>query len=415
MNNIAISIIIPVYNSERYLEQCLDSITNQTLKNIEIICIDDGSTDNSLHILRKYEKQDERFVILTQHNQYAGVARNNGLKKATGKYVLFLDSDDFFACNMLDKLYHKAETDKTDVLVFDLIQYDSKLNKVVNTSWQAIRKKFLWEGITAGKDIAKYIFEFTLPSACNKVFLREFVVKNELYFQPIPRTNDLFFAYAAISSAERIGILNEKLLFYRVNNELSLQGSGDCTPTVFVEALLGLEKFLKERNLFEIYRESFARMALDVAFYNLSNMKNKENYCLIMDTLQKKLLHKLTCSDSALDVFVFDEIQSKSKIIIYGAGVLAKVFVNYLLYIYGYGKENIMIVVSEISESVKQVSGIEIVEFDSLPKDFINDLVVIAVMDRSIQNEIEKNVLSHGFNRTVRFGMEEMMKIMKEK
>ena len=90
-----VSVIIPVYNVEDYLRQCLDSVINQTLKDIEIICVDDGSTDNSLQIFREYEQKDSRVKVLTQKNQYAGVARNTGMNIARGHYYVFLDSDDF--------------------------------------------------------------------------------------------------------------------------------------------------------------------------------------------------------------------------------------------------------------------------------------------------------------------------------
>jgi glycosyltransferase involved in cell wall biosynthesis len=96
-----ISIIIPVYNAEKYLNKCLESVINQTLKDIEIICINDGSTDNSLDILQKYAKQDNRFIIINQDSSGAGVARNAGLDKAQGEYLAFLDSDDFFELDML--------------------------------------------------------------------------------------------------------------------------------------------------------------------------------------------------------------------------------------------------------------------------------------------------------------------------
>ena len=89
-----ISVIIPIYNVEKYLRQCLDSVVNQTIKDIEIICINDGSTDNSQAILNEYAKKDERFVVINQVNQGLSVARNNGLNSATGKYVAFIDSDD---------------------------------------------------------------------------------------------------------------------------------------------------------------------------------------------------------------------------------------------------------------------------------------------------------------------------------
>ena len=104
-----ISIIIPVYNTEKYLHECLDSVINQTLKDIEIICIDDGSADNSYQVLQGYADKDSRFVILQQENKGAGRARNNGLKNATGEFVAFLDSDDYYADNtVLEKLYNSA-------------------------------------------------------------------------------------------------------------------------------------------------------------------------------------------------------------------------------------------------------------------------------------------------------------------
>ena len=97
-----VSVILPVYNAGKYLHQCMDSIVNQTLKDIEIICVDDGSSDNSLEILRQYAEKDERVKVIAQANGGAGAARNNGLRAATGEYLSFLDSDDFFELDMLE-------------------------------------------------------------------------------------------------------------------------------------------------------------------------------------------------------------------------------------------------------------------------------------------------------------------------
>ena len=96
MEEIKVSIIIPVYNTSKYLNQCLDSVVNQTLQEIEIICIDDGSTDDSLKILNEYKSKDDRFIILQQEYVGAGAARNYALNFARGKYIQFLDSDDYF-------------------------------------------------------------------------------------------------------------------------------------------------------------------------------------------------------------------------------------------------------------------------------------------------------------------------------
>ena len=124
----AISIIIPVYNTKIYLKKCLDSVINQTFKDIEIICIDDGSTDGSLDILQSYAKQDKRFVILKQEHKGAGEARNNGMNIAKGKYIQFLDSDDWFELNMLENMYNNAEKYSTDILVCSSRKVDDSGN-----------------------------------------------------------------------------------------------------------------------------------------------------------------------------------------------------------------------------------------------------------------------------------------------
>ena len=110
-----LSVIIPVYNVENYLRECLDSITSQTVKDIEIICIDDGSTDNSPKILKEYQKKDSRIKIITKENGGQASARNLGIKKAQGEYIAFIDSDDFIESEMLEKLYTKAKDNNLDI------------------------------------------------------------------------------------------------------------------------------------------------------------------------------------------------------------------------------------------------------------------------------------------------------------
>ena len=92
-----VSVVIPCYNVEKYIRQCIESLLHQTLSDFEIICVDDGSTDETVNIIKEYVAEDDRVILIEQKNQYAGVARNNGLEAASGEYVIFLDSDDFFA------------------------------------------------------------------------------------------------------------------------------------------------------------------------------------------------------------------------------------------------------------------------------------------------------------------------------
>ena len=122
---VKVSVIIPVYNVEPYLKQCMDSVVGQTLKDIEIICVDDGSTDGSLDILKEYATEDSRIQIIEQKNAGAGAARNNGMRHATGKYLSFLDSDDFFEPRMLEKAYDLAEKDQADFSDGDSVTAES--------------------------------------------------------------------------------------------------------------------------------------------------------------------------------------------------------------------------------------------------------------------------------------------------
>ena len=114
---VKVSVILPIYNEEKYLAQCLDSICGQTLKEIEIICVDDGSTDNSTHILKDYAKKDSRITLITQENQFAGAARNKGMACAVGKYLSFLDADDYYAPEMLEKMVKEAEENRADIVM----------------------------------------------------------------------------------------------------------------------------------------------------------------------------------------------------------------------------------------------------------------------------------------------------------
>ena len=177
-----VSVIIPVYNVEKYLRECLNSVVNQTLKDIEIICVNDGSTDNSLAILQEYAKNDKRIVLINQENKNAGAARNTGLAHATGEYLSFLDSDDFFELNMLEEMYNSAKENSLDIVICDYDKYNT-----VEKIYKAPKKTLTtdsWDGIIFNyKDVPDGIFTGFLIAAWNKMFSRKFIEKNNLKFQ----------------------------------------------------------------------------------------------------------------------------------------------------------------------------------------------------------------------------------------
>ena len=159
-----VSVIIPVYNTEEYLRECLDSVVNQTLKDIEIICIDDGSTDSSLDILKEYAKKDNRITVLKQKNQSSGIARNAGLSIAQGKYLSFLDSDDLFELELLESLYKKIISTKSDIAICDADKFDSEGNnynlKMLNLKNVPEKNSFSQNDIPNNE-----IYDITLPAS----------------------------------------------------------------------------------------------------------------------------------------------------------------------------------------------------------------------------------------------------------
>ena len=220
-----VSVIMPVYNAEKYLRECLNSITNQTLREIEIICIDDGSTDGSLGILNEYAKNDERMHILTQHNQYAGVARNNGLRQAISKYVFFMDGDDYCSRKLLEHALAEAEKENADMVVFDHERYDETTGHTEKNRDVTINQ--LPEGckVFNYRTNPKRIMSIVNPVPWNKLLRREFLIEWELTFEPLSSTNDITFSALCTACAERIVYLNEVLLTYRVNVKDSITSS----------------------------------------------------------------------------------------------------------------------------------------------------------------------------------------------
>lgn len=269
MEIIKVSVIVPVYNSEQYLEDCLISLLHQTLKEIEIICVDDGSTDRSRMILNHFSRRDKRLRVLYQKNQFAGMARNHGMLYARGKYVCFLDSDDFFDRTLLEKAYTKAESSMADIVLFGAQKYDTT-TKIFEKNNLYFDRKFLpRKKIFSYKDVPDHIMMITTPAPWTKLYRRAFIMEEKLEFQPLQNSNDAYFVLLSLCLAERISYINEDLVFYRVGQKNNLQSKKNKYPLCFVEAYLALYKELKSRKLFDYVEKSYVNVVLSGCSYNL--------------------------------------------------------------------------------------------------------------------------------------------------
>ena len=233
MSKVKVSVIIAVYNTEKYLRECLDSVINQTLLDIEIICIDDGSTDGSLMILREYEARDKRIRVLTQPHSNAAVARNRGLEIAAGEYLSILDSDDFFEAAMLEDCVRALETQNADVVCFASKAFDMRTGEFIPLPTSFVEEYLPDKSAFSPEEINTKIFNAFLPNAWSKVFRRMFVEKNKIRFQNIPRSNDVRFTFSALAQADKIAVINHEYATYRMGSGSSLQQTNHATPLIF--------------------------------------------------------------------------------------------------------------------------------------------------------------------------------------
>lgn len=269
---IKVSVIVPVYNAQDYLEQCIVSILAQTLQEIEVICVDDSSTDRSLEILKKYEKEDIRMRVLTQPNSGAGAARNRGLSQASGEYLSFLDADDFFEPDMLELAYAKAKEDRADMVVFKSDQYHTDSDQFVQVAWTLREKEIPPYTPFNHRQMTDNIFKVFVGWAWDKLFSREFVEKHHLTFQEQRTSNDLLFVFSAVALAKRITIVPKVLAHQRRDAKDSLSKTRENSWHCFYDALTALRQRLTDEGLFPETEKDFINYALHFSLWNLRTL-----------------------------------------------------------------------------------------------------------------------------------------------
>lgn len=288
-----VSIIIPVYNAASFISQCLTSIVNQTFKDFEVYLVDDGSTDSSVDIMRKYCEADARFHLLSQNHRYAGVARNEGMKHVSGEYLFFLDADDFFDKEMIEVAYEKAKANDADICVFPVRFYDEKSGKYSEAPWTCIADRYGKGSVFSVDSAPDKIFSFTTPAPWNKILRRSFVEEKGLQWQDTRSANDMRFVYSAIALASRIVTLDKPLMTYRRNHGTSLQQTQNKDPLAWYKAVLGLKSVLLEHQVYEKCKNAFVSFALSFCIYNLETMPDWKSFCWLFKKLQQELFQEL--------------------------------------------------------------------------------------------------------------------------
>lgn len=277
VEDMQVSVIIPVYNAAKYLEQCLDSVCGQTFSDMEILCVNNGSTDESAQILQEYAEKDSRIRVINETHRNAGAARNTGMQYATGEYYLFLDADDFFEPAMVEALTETAAATGADVIVFGGYRYDTQKQEIINVEY--IRENYISSACEyTPQELKDCIFNFHTTYVWNKFFKASFIKENKIRFMECQRTNDMYFSFMALALAKKIYVLRQKFVYYRINNEKSLQGTNDRSPLDFYAAHAEVKRKLEELGLYEIYRLSFLNQFAGSCLYNLRSISEDSVY-----------------------------------------------------------------------------------------------------------------------------------------
>lgn len=267
-----VSVIIPIYNSEKYLKQCLDSVLNQSLHFFELILVDDGSSDKSVKICVEYAQRDSRVQIYQQKHQGPGHARNLGLKLAKGKYLSFLDSDDFFEPDMLKTLYLCAEKNDTEVIFYFYSNFDDITQKDIPVPPNPYLNQILHNSPLnplAHKDI---LFQLSGGEAWKYFFKKELIQRHNLKFAETSCGEDAVFTMPARALAKRIAFLNKVFVHYRINRKDQLTKNPNTLVQLRKSYKL-VEKILKSFRLWSKLKNSF-RHRKKLGFEYVKKLKN---------------------------------------------------------------------------------------------------------------------------------------------
>lgn len=289
-NIVKVSVIIPIYNVEKYIKKCLDSLINQSLKEVEFICIDDGSTDNSIKYLNEYIKNDGRFIVITQKNQGQGVARNNGIKRAKGEYIAFVDPDDWVDKNLLEYSYNFAKKNDAQVVQFNYKKFNNSSKKRYKT-YNFAKKLKKEQNLDISKtkkynknDIKNGIFYDLDLHVWNRLYKTNLIKSNNISFAPTKNGEDHLFVNGALIFADNIYYLDKNLYFYRVRKESIVNTLTYMNGIYAFEDINYFKKFLEKKNLYKKFELEFRKYCLKILIWHYfqlpqENIAEYEKWC----------------------------------------------------------------------------------------------------------------------------------------
>ncbi|MFT4216312.1 MAG: glycosyltransferase [Micropruina sp.] len=301
----AVSVIVPVRNGERRLRESLGDIAAQTLTDLEIIVVDDGSTDATAAIVGEMADADARVRLVAGPAMgSAGAARNAGLAEATGNYLAFLDADDRFAPMLLEELHAKAVMDDADIVATRFRVADESTGDVSPVEWGVRLNRFPRRTPLAPEALGDHLFLAVSPAPWNKLLKASFVARTGLRFQPLRRTNDLYFASLAMAQAQRISYVESYGIDYRTGHSTSLQATLHESPLDFVEALTAIRADLERIGRWPGLERAFVNLVVEVSLTALRKAGTAVSFATVHEALRSDVLPRFGVTGRPDDYFL---------------------------------------------------------------------------------------------------------------
>lgn len=304
----SVSVVVPVYNCAPYLRQCLDSVIAQTESSWEIIAVDDGSTDDSVAILREYEgKLDGKMRVVEQENAGPARARNRAIDMAAGSYLAFLDADDFLDPRCFELALCQAKRYDAQIVAWDIWYFNDRHQRIQHpplgilhfAPFDADGQPFSWR--TCPDD---FLLSFqTWP--WNKLYLASYIREGGYRFQEnVMRSEDIGFVYPALVGAERIATVGERLVNYRVMRADSAMATKDKHPFDFVAAIASFREYLLDAGCYKELERSYVTWAMSSVLYNLQTLSSFDAFCAVYDYLGRQGFRDLGLLDCPKSMFL---------------------------------------------------------------------------------------------------------------
>ncbi|MCI8466444.1 MAG: glycosyltransferase [Lachnospiraceae bacterium] len=403
MEQAKISVIIPVYNVEMYLEECLNSILKQDFEDYEIICVNDASTDSSENILLNYREKYEKIKIIThEKNKGLSAARNTGVLNAIGKYILFIDSDDLIVENTFTELYDRAEQTASDIVYFNMVNFyeeETSLKRI----YQKTQTYIEYAGVYSGKELFCLFMDSHNMNvqAVRKFIRKKFLEEKEIKFYEGILHEDVLFSFLCAMNAKKVMNINKEYYIRRLRKESITHTKNNKKIQSLFVIMIQILTYWNTHSFSEKENQ-----AIEYYFQEIYKLYQRYNWQFEQEKIElevggevEKAVYSILYGKHKnrwvrLNENQLSKISKAEHVIVFGAGAASMDIVNILK------ERNIkidVIAVSDIEENPKLFCGINVDAIDNIIKNIKNGVVIIGATEK-YQQEIKDKLIQLGYN-----------------